>query len=172
MLIDEEFKSLENCFDKNRPSGIRDYAIALCFMELGLRCSEVAGIKKYIDEHDLRQEDKLFLNHTGNELTRSGIRYRIACLAKKAQKKLPELKNKNISPHTFRHSTALHLLQSGVDISTIAIWLGHESITTTHKYMEADIEMKQRILEKMAEPSVDGYRYKPSKDILSFLASL
>ncbi len=129
-------------------------------------------IKKYIEEHGLKPDEKLFINHTGDELTRSGVRYRIDCLKKKAQKIIPRLESKKISPHTFRHSTALHLLQSGVDISTIAIWLGHESINTTHKYMEADIEMKQRILEKIAEPSVSRYRYKPSKDILSFLASL
>lgn len=129
-------------------------------------------IKKYIEEHGLKQDEKLFINHTGDELTRSGVRYRINCLAKKAQKTSTALKNKNISPHTFRHSTALHLLQSGVDISTIAIWLGHESINTTHKYMEADIDMKQRTLEKLAEPPINGYRYRPSKDILSFLTSL
>jgi site-specific recombinase XerD len=105
-------------------------------------------IRKYIEEHSLNQEEKLFINHTGDELTRSGVRYRINCLAEKAQKTFPRLKSKTISPHTFRHSTALHLLQSGVDISTIAIWLGHESINTTHKYMEADIDMKQKTLEK------------------------
>ncbi|MBU7008865.1 tyrosine-type recombinase/integrase [Phosphitispora fastidiosa] len=132
----------------------------------------VAFIKKYINENGLKQDDKLFINYTGDELTRSGVRYRIACLVEKAQNTSPGLKNKTISPHTFRHSTALHLLQSGVDISTIAIWLGHESINTTHKYMEADIEMKQRILEKMAEPSIGSYRYRPPDDILSFLASL
>jgi site-specific recombinase XerD len=129
-------------------------------------------IKKYVEERGLKQDDKLFANHTGEELTRSGVRYRIDCLVEKAQKKIPGLKNKNISPHTFRHSTALHLLQSGIDISTIAIWLGHESINTTHKYMEADVEMKQKTLEKIAEPSVRGYRFKPSKDILAFLSSL
>lgn len=129
-------------------------------------------IKKYILENALKEDDKLFMNHAGDVLTRSGVRYRIKCLMEKAQKTVTTLKNKNISPHTFRHSTALHLLQSGIDISTIAIWLGHESINTTHKYMEADIEMKQKTLEKMAEPSVDAYRYRPSKDILSFLASL
>lgn len=132
----------------------------------------ISYIKKYINEHGLKQEDKLFINYTGDELTRSGVRYRITCLAEKAQKNSPGLKNKNISAHTFRHSTALHLLQSGVDISTIAIWLGHESINTTHKYMEADINMKQRILEKLAEPSNNGYRYRPPDDILSFLDSL
>jgi len=129
-------------------------------------------INKYVEERGLKQDDKLFANHTGEELTRSGVRYRIDCLVEKAQKKIPGLKNKNISPHTFRHSTALHLLQSGIDISTIAIWLGHESINTTHKYMEADVEMKQKTLEKIAEPSVRGYRFKPSKDILAFLSSL
>ncbi|HHU77182.1 MAG TPA: tyrosine-type recombinase/integrase [Firmicutes bacterium] len=129
-------------------------------------------IKKHIKEHGLKPDDKLFINHMGDELTRSGVRYRINCLKERAQKITPGLKAKKISPHTFRHSTALHLLQSGVDISTIAIWLGHESINTTHKYMEADMEMKQKILEKIAEPSVSGYRYKPPKDILSFLAAL
>lgn len=132
----------------------------------------IAHIKKHIEEHDLKPADRLFLNRTGNELTRSGIRYRIDCLVKKAVKVIPGLKDKNISPHTFRHSTALHLLQSGVDISTIAIWLGHESINTTHKYMEADLKMKQEVLKKLAEPSVNKYNYKPSKDVLSFLASL
>jgi site-specific recombinase XerD len=132
----------------------------------------ITHIKKHIEEHDLKLDDRLFLNRTGDELTRSGVRYRIGCLVKKAVKIMPGLKNKNISPHTFRHSTALHLLQSGVDISTIAIWLGHENINTTHKYMEADLKMKQRVLEKLAEPSVNGYSYKPSKDVLSFLASL
>lgn len=132
----------------------------------------ISHVKKYIDEHNLKPEDRLFLNRNGDGLTRSGVRYRIDCLVKKAVTVMPDLKDKIISPHTFRHSTALHLLQSGVDISTIAIWLGHENINTTHKYMEADLKMKQRVLEKLAEPSVDGYSYKPSQDILSFLASL
>lgn len=129
-------------------------------------------IKKYIEEHDLKLEEKLFINHTGDDLTRSGVRYRINCLTEKAAETFVGLRDKRISPHTFRHSTALHLLQSGVDISTIAIWLGHESISTTHKYMEADIDMKQKTLEKLTEPSIKGYRYKPSKDILAFLALL
>lgn len=128
--------------------------------------------KKYISQNGLRQDDKLFMNYAGDELTRSGVRYRIACLVEKAQKTTSGLKNKIISAHTFRHSTALHLLQSGVDISTIAIWLGHENINTTHKYMEVDIEMKQRMLERLTEPAVGSYRYKPSDDVLSFLATL
>ena len=60
---------------------------------------------------------------------------------------------KNVTPHTFRHSAAMNLLQAGVDISTIAIWLGHESIETTHKYVVADIEIKRKAMEKLDETS-------------------
>jgi len=66
----------------------------------------------------------------------------------------------------------MHLLQSGVDLSVIALWLGHESITTTHQYMQADIEMKKRALNKMQAPKIRGIKFKPSRDVLSFLDSL
>ena len=63
-------------------------------------------------------------------------------------------------------------LQAGVDISTIAIWLGHESIETTHKYMVADIEIKRRAMEKLKETSNGSFSYKPSQSILAFLELL
>lgn len=129
-------------------------------------------VQKYINIQCRKENERLFINYSGEELTRSGVRYRIQCLIDEAKKNTPSLSNKQITPHTFRHSTALHLLQSGVDISTIAIWLGHESIMTTHKYMEADMEMKQKILERISEPSTEGYLYKPNNDILTFLDSL
>ena len=66
----------------------------------------------------------------------------------------------------------MNLLQAGVDISTIAIWLGHESIETTHKYMVADIEIKRKAMEKLDETTNGSFNYKPSKSILAFLASL
>lgn len=66
----------------------------------------------------------------------------------------------------------MNLLQSGVDISTIAIWLGHSSIETTHKYMIADIEMKRKVMEKAGDMGNTSYKYKPSNDILDFLKSL
>jgi integrase/recombinase XerD len=64
------------------------------------------------------------------------------------------------------------MLQSGVDISTIAIWLGHESIITTHKYMEADLEMKRQTLEKMGDPGHLSYYFTPDASIIAFLNSL
>jgi len=75
------------------------------------------------------------------------------------------------APH-FRHTTALHLLQSGVDITVIALWLGHESPATTHLYVEADMTMKENALKKLQDPSLKSVRYKPSDPILAFLESL
>lgn len=66
----------------------------------------------------------------------------------------------------------MNLLQAGVDISTIAIWLGHESIETTYKYMVADIELKRKAMEKLDETTNDSYNYKPSDVILDFLKNL
>jgi len=126
----------------------------------------------YIRSHDRNVSGKLFLNCTDGELTRAGIRYRLDCLQAKAAKTVPSLAKKNITAHTFRHTTALRMLQSGVDISTIAIWLGHESIITTHKYMEADMEMKRQTLEKMSEPGYLAYHFKPDSSVMAFLDSL
>jgi integrase/recombinase XerD len=127
---------------------------------------------QYIKQYSVTENGKLFMNYAGRELTRSGVRYRISCLVKKASSAMPSLNMKDVTPHTFRHTTALHMLQAGIDISTIAIWLGHESIETTHKYMEADIEMKRRALEKIEEPGNYSCRFRPDKSVLFFLNSL
>ena len=129
-------------------------------------------IEQYIESQGLERKDRLFQNKQGGNLTRSGVSQRITLLATKASSIAPSLKEKKISPHTFRHSAAMNLLQAGVDISTIAIWLGHESIETTHKYMAADLEIKRKAMEKLEEPQTGTFNYRPSKSILSFLESL
>ena len=129
-------------------------------------------IEQYIEAQGLEQKDRLFKNKQGRNLTRSGVSQRITLLSTKASSIVPSLKEKKITPHTFRHSAAMNLLQAGVDISTIAIWLGHESIETTHKYMVADIETKRKAMEKLEEPANGTFNYKPSQSILSFLESL
>ena len=68
---------------------------------------------------------------------------------KKAAKKTPDLVKKSISPHILRHTTAMNLLQSGVDLTTIKSWFGHENLNTTHQYVEADLEMKRLALKKV-----------------------
>lgn len=129
-------------------------------------------IDKYIETYPLGMDNALFLNKNGDMLTRSGVRTRINAIVSQAVVAVPSLSEKNITPHTFRHSVAMNLLASGVDISTIAIWLGHSSIKTTHKYMVADIELKRKAMEKAGSAGNDSYHYKPSADILNFLNSL
>jgi site-specific recombinase XerD len=84
----------------------------------------------------------------------------------------PDLARKRVTPHVVRHTTALHLLQAGVDIAVIALWLGHESIETTHGYVEADLEMKQRALEKLTPAMGTISRFKASDSLLQFLSKL
>lgn len=129
---------------------------------------------KYMVEHKLKDDSFLLCGRNVEHLTRSGVRYRIDCIVKEASKKCKSLEKKKISPHVFRHSTAMSLLKSGIDISTIAIWLGHESIETTHKYMVADITIKEKALKKMHAPESKyaNKKYKPSNITLDFLNSL
>jgi site-specific recombinase XerD len=90
----------------------------------------------------------------------------------KAIPKCPDLAQKRVTPHVIRHTTALHLLQSGVDIAVIALWLGHESIETTHGYVEADLELKQRALDKLTPAAGKVTRFKAGDSMLRFLAAL
>jgi site-specific recombinase XerD len=129
-------------------------------------------LRKFIELHNTNNNAKLFVNRANGALTRSGVRYRLGCLVEKASGQAPSMKQKSISPHTFRHTVALNLLQAGVDISTIAIWLGHESILTTHKYMAADMEMKRRTLEKIQEPGSNSFQFRPDDAVVAFLDSL
>ena len=91
--------------------------------------STTRHLSDYIHDFARSENSNLFANCTDGDLTRSGVRYRLDCLQKKASETAPSLAKKNITPHTFRHTTALRMLQAGVDISTIAILLGHERIT-------------------------------------------
>ena len=71
-----------------------------------------------------------------------------------------------------RHTTAMHLLQSGVPFSDIALWLGHESVNTTHRYVEANLEMKEKALARLDEPKTTMRRYRPANELLKFLQQL
>jgi len=96
----------------------------------------------------LHEPRSIFLNHRGQPLTRFGIGIILHKHLRRAAQKLPALKNKRIHPHSLRHSTAIHLLRSGVDLSTIANWLGHGSINTTNKYLTLDLNAKRAALSK------------------------
>jgi len=133
--------------------------------------------RKYLEERGVNQNKpvSLFMNHLGTPLTRFGIRYILGKYVRKAAENTSSLKRKRLHPHSMRHSTAVHLLRSGVDLVTIANWLGHVSINTTNKYVAIDLEMKRKAIEKAAQPfgkSVLHESWRNSPDILTWLESL
>jgi site-specific recombinase XerD len=117
-------------------------------------------------------ESPLFPNSHGDTLSRSGVEDRLREAVRVAIGVCPTLKGRRISPHTLRHTTAMHLLQSGVDITVIALWLGHESTETTHQYVEADLTMKERALARIEEMPSPPLRYRATDDLLRFLEGL
>jgi integrase/recombinase XerD len=100
------------------------------------------------------------------------VDYLLKQAVRRAMPDCPSLASKNITPHVIRHSTAMHLLQSGVDIATIALWLGHESIETTHVYLQADLAMQEKTLEKLDPLEGKWQRFHADDPLLTFLNSL
>ncbi len=132
-----------------------------------------ALIKQWLNRIDGDKDAPLFPNHYGRAMTRSGIENRLENAVKIASLTCPSIKKKKVTPHIIRHSTAMHLLQSGVDLSVIALWLGHESIVTTHHYIEADLKMKKDALNSIQEPKNKiGTPYRCSDKLLAFLENL
>lgn len=140
----------------------------------------VDAIREYRDLREAKgiESDKLFINTRGEKISRFGINHIIDKYRKLAQKSCHSLENKKVTPHTFRHTTALHLIQSGVDITVVKEWLGHADIKTTNLYVEINIEMKRKALEQCKAPSISN-RIKPEitplwhdHNILNFLENL
>jgi integrase/recombinase XerD len=129
-------------------------------------------IRRWLARIDPAPGRPLFPTISGGPLTRSAITDRLKRATKAAAGKCVSLVQRRVSPHTFRHTTAMHLLQSGVDITLIALWLGHESPATTHIYVEADLKMKEEALKLVQPPSTKEVRYKPSEGLLRFLQGL
>ena len=120
----------------------------------------------------LRGEAALIPNRDGQSMTRSNVAQRLALAVSRAVVKQPSLINKRVSPHTLRHTSAMHLLQSGVPFEVIALWLGHESTTTTHRYVEADLAMKEKALASLDAPATKLGRYKAPDSLMRFLQPL
>lgn len=129
-------------------------------------------LAQWLMEISAGEATPLFPNRYGRPLSRSGVEDRLGRAVTAACERCPSLRNKCVSPHTLRHTTAMHLLQAGVDITVIALWLGHESPQTTHQYIEADLEMKRRVLDLLDEPPVKNGRRKKADELLDFLNRL
>jgi integrase/recombinase XerD len=124
---------------------------------------------------DARSQEPLFRNHRGRPLTRFGVRYILAKYCDRACKVAPSVQAKRLHPHSMRHSTAIHLLKSGVDLVTISHWLGHASINTTNRYAAVDLDTKRDAISKVepVDASVPAsVSWRTDAGILAWLESL
>ena len=126
----------------------------------------------WIREPPRAEDQPLFPNARGGRLSAHGVHYLLHKHVAAAAGKCPSLKSKRVSPHVLRHTTAMDLLQEGVDRSVIALWLGHESVETTQIYLDADLALKQEVLDKTTPPVGKPGRYRPDDRLLAFLKGL
>ena len=131
-----------------------------------------AVLAAWAREPPLTEDQPLFPNARGGRLSSHGVHYLLSKHVATATAKCPSLKKKRVSPHVLRHTTAMDLLQEGVDQPTIALWLGHESIETTQIYVDANLEVKQAVLDKTTPPQGTPGRYRPDDRLLAFLKGL
>jgi integrase/recombinase XerD len=134
-------------------------------------------LKAFLAERNIEpaSRDFLFCNHRGRHLTRFGVRYILKKYCRRAKQNAPTLANKRLHPHSLRHSTAVYLLQSGVDMTTISNWLGHASIDTTNRYATVDLKMKRAALAKadpIGKKPRGGASWRRNVNILDWLESL
>ncbi len=129
-------------------------------------------LRLWLDQRPTEPSTPVFANRLGERLSRFGIAKRLAEAAQKAARVCPSLRGRQVSPHVLRHTTAMHLLQAGVDLTAIALWLGHESPATTHPYVEADLEMKKKTLNRLKQPKGKPIAFQPRDSLLAFLEAL
>ena len=129
-------------------------------------------IRAWLKIAGLKSEQPLLPNRFGTGMTRTAVQQRLHLLVQAAEPKCPSLRHRHISPHTIRHTTAMHLLQSGIATPVIALWLGHEDPATTHQYIEADLQMKEAALHHLHSPKSKPRRFKPRASLLQFLDNL
>ena len=120
----------------------------------------------------LRGEAALLPNRDGQAMSRSNVAQRLDLAVTRAAAQEPSILKKPVSPHTLRHTTAMHLLQSGVPFNVIALWLGHKSMNTTHRYVEADLSMKEKALARLESPNTKMRRFQAPDSLMRFLQTL
>jgi integrase/recombinase XerD len=137
-----------------------------------LTAGTVTALREWLKTRDAQPRSPLFPSRHGTPLSTDAVEWLVRKYATAAASRYPSLATRRITPHTLRHSTAMFLREAGVDISVIALWLGHESIASTQIYMHADLALKQRALDKTTPPEVTPNRYRPSDSLLAYLDTL
>jgi len=131
----------------------------------------MARLREHMKTNKVPPDHPLFANRQGAALTREGIALRLDLAVRKAEHTCTTLRGRRITPHTWRHSTAMHLLQASVPLEVIALWLGHEQPAVTHTYVQADIKMKRECMELLEQPRRPRKPRDPQRfsRLLSFL---
>jgi integrase/recombinase XerD len=132
----------------------------------------VAALRAWLARNPGRDDGPLFATRRGTAMSRDAVHARITRYQQDAAESCPSLAGKNLTPHTMRHTTAMHLRHSGVDSAVIALWLGHQDIRSTQVYIHADLKLKEQALDRVTPPDVPPGRFQPPDKLLAFLESL
>lgn len=134
--------------------------------------STVHVLRAWLSERRGAPADPLFPTSTGKKLSGDAIEHRITCYTATAGATCPSMRTKHVTTHTLRHTAAMRLLLSGVDVTVIALWLGHSQISSTNAYLHADMSQKERAIARVTPPDTNPGRYRPHDPVLAFLEAL
>lgn len=137
-----------------------------------LRPDVAAVLKEWLAEQDGGPDKPVFPSLNGSRLSADALQRLVAKHVATASRTCPSLRTKKVTPHTLRHGAAMALLRRGVDLSVIALWLGHESTETTQVYLHADIKLKEQALARTTPSGLVPHRFRPSDPLLAFLETL
>ena len=137
-----------------------------------LRRDVVAALRDWLAEQTPRADQPVFPSLRGHCLSADALQHLVQRHVCSATAICSSLRGRRITPHTLRHTAAMALLQHGVDLTVIALWLGHESIETTHKYLHADMQIKERALSCTHPTEATSTRFQPDDSLLAFLKGL
>jgi len=132
----------------------------------------VAVLREWLNERGRQPGDPLFPTRTGTRLSHDAIEFRLTGHLDAARISCRTLQGKHVTMHTLRHTAAMRLLHAGTDVAVIALWLGHEQLATAHIYLHADMNQKQRAIDRVTPPGTSAGRYQPPDPLLAFLDSL
>lgn len=129
-------------------------------------------LRAWLKHNNAKQSDFIFQTRRRNRLSSDAVQRLVAKHVQTAARSCAPLARKHVTPHVLRHTTAVHLLEAGIDRAIIALWLGHDNVETTQMYLDADLAMKERALARTAPPHVGRQRFIPKDPLLTFLEGL
>lgn len=191
-LTEVEIDTLLAAPDRMTWTGRRDVVLFALAVQTGLRASELIGLTcrdvhlgsgAHVSCHGKGRKQRITPLTSGTiahlrvwlaerALSRDALEHRLAKYVQKATGACPSLAQKSVTMHVLRHSAAMRLLQAGIDTAVIALWLGHEQIETTQIYLHADLQIKERALERTAPITTKPGRFRPTDKLLAFLEAL